>query len=153
MAPAMAQPPSSVAEPIGEISYLYALGEGMAAATVIGAHPVRVERLKGNAAQDSAIEKRYFAAHGLRVVAFKFPQADFYTVTSVEVTTSAALRQINHAWPQMNRAAIIANFGTPVSQTATSIRYKGSAEICSDFMDIGLKDGKMASITWTFCAD
>jgi hypothetical protein len=132
---------------------LYGLGQGLAAAAVIGGHPVHVEQLGGSAAVDSAVEKRYFAAKGLRVVVLKFARVDFVTPVSVEVATPEALRLIDHDWPEMNRDAIVGNFGPPISQTSSAMHYKGLAEICSDFMDIGLRDEKMVSVKWTFCTD
>lgn len=147
--PAMAQQPAATEEIASE---LFGVGQGLAAATVIGGHPVRVERLKASTVGNSATEKRYFSANGLRVVVFKFPQADSFTVASVEVTTTGALRAINHDWPGMDRAAIIANFGAPATETASSAQYK-SAGVCESLVDIGLKDDKIASVKWSFCTD
>ena|SRR5471032_287856 len=151
LAPAIAQLPSSDQETMR--GRLYGLGEGLAAAAAIYSHPAHVEPLVGSATINLPIEKRYFAAKGLRVVVLKSAQVDFVTPLSVEVTTAESLRLIDHDWPEMNSAAIVGNFGPPISQTSSLIRYKGLAEICSDFIDIGLKDEKMVSVKWTFCTD
>lgn len=129
------------------------MGEGLIAAAVMEGHPGRIEHLGGSSAIDSAIEKRYFARKGVQVVVLKSARADFVSPVFVEITTSEALRLIDHDWPKMSRAAIISNFGPPISKTNSSMRYKGLAEICSDFIDVGLKDEKMVSVKWTFCTD
>jgi hypothetical protein len=151
LVPAMAQLPYSYQDAMR--GSLYGLGQGLAAAAVIGGHPVHVEQLGGSGTVDSAVETRYFEAIGLRVVVLKFARSDFFRPVSVEVSSPETLRFIDHDWPEMNRAAIVGNFGPPISQTSSSMHYRGLAEICSDFMDIGLKDEKMVSVKWNFCTD
>lgn len=143
--------PLSAAQEVARGS-LYGIGQGLAAAVVIGQRPIRVVRLRAKSEITNA-ERRYFVARGLRVVVLKFAGNDFMVPASVEITNPSTLRLVNHDFPGLTRAALIANYGPPDAQSANALHYNGLAEICSDSIDIGLKDEKAISIKWNFCSD
>jgi len=137
---AAAEAPS--AEQMAMRAKLYGIGEGLATAVSLSSRP--------NHVSDNI---QHYAVNGLRVEMYKPDLGNYILPVSVETTTPAVLRAINHDLPEMSGETFIGQFGEPDSHTANSLHYRGMAEICSDYMDIGLKDGKVASISWTFCSD
>jgi hypothetical protein len=151
LVPASAEAPSPEQEAMR--GSLYGLGEGLAAGVVSRGRPSRTERFRTTIGANFAGEKLYFDVKGLRVVVLRSSHPDLMIPVSVAVTTPQMLRLINHDFPEMTRSAIIGNYGPPASETANSLHYNGLAEICSDSIDIGLKNEKVIALEWTFCAD
>ena len=157
VAPTLLLLSTALANPISDAQQtargsLYGTGQGLAAAVVMVTRPNRVERVRATS-ETGSFERWYFAKKGLRVVVLKFQGNDFVLPDEVEVTSQASLRNIDHDFPTMKREDLIATYGAPDSQTASTLHYNGLSEICSDSMDIALKDEKIISIKWNFCVD
>ncbi|TFW07268.1 hypothetical protein E4K72_09055 [Oxalobacteraceae bacterium OM1] len=90
-------------------------------------------------------------APGVRVEVF---QAEFGVLPiSVHAYTPEGVRTVSKLLSEFSLAGALASFGPPESRSADSLRYRGPAENCSEYLELRFKNGSLASARWEFCWD
>lgn len=131
---------------------VFGLGEGLAAATAVTLEPSRIERIR-SAPSGQLVERRHYEKNGLVVTAIAIPGDKAILPVAVEVTTPEAIRMVSKTLAELSRGDVLPTFGPPILETALAIRYRGPAEACDEFIDLGFKGQALASVHWSFCGE
>lgn len=130
---------------------IFGLGEGIATAIAATLEPSSVDQMSDNAA--NLVERRTYRKDGLAVTVIAIPRDKAVLPIMVEATTPAAIRMVSKTLSEMSRSSIVPSFGLPVSENASGFRYRGPAESCDEFIDLGFKEQVLMSVRWSFCAE
>lgn len=132
---------------------LHGFGEGVAAAISLHKKPTKVELIDSSVANGSRLERRIYIRAGLKVTVIGEKNGSVTTPVTVEVTSTTAIRKLSKSLSEITRSSVVPNFGTPISQSVFSVRYRGPTESCDEFIDLGFKGEVLASVKWSFCSE